>query len=237
MDVFPPVFGVIRPAPAPLWFVTNGEVMVGPVVTNLLKRGVAHGRIPDSCMVSPPAGTWRKLEAVREIAAMQRRSGTYPAASATEPVAAVEAPPPERLKDQDEVCYQITRFAMMVTGAESGMLHFREQRSRTMITRCVLGPMSSDRLNEELPPTDPAMRAARMGLPIFGPPYGPAEDALAMRFATTEGGVGGAAMIPIFVGSSLRAMLEVSRPGHAFRRDDLQRAERIAQRALHQHEN
>ena len=50
-------------------------------------------------------------------------------------------------------------------------------------------------------------------------------------------GVGGAAMIPIFVGSSLRAMLELSRPVRAFRRDDLQRAERIAQRALYQHES
>ena len=73
--------------------------------------------------------------------------------------------------------------------------------------------------------------------PFFGPPYGPAEDALAMRFASTKGGVGGAAMIPIFVDNSLRAMLELSRPGHAFRCADLQRAERIAFRALHQHQN
>ena len=69
----------------------------------------------------------------------------------------------------------------------------------------------------------------------MGPPYGPTEDALAIRFASSSGGVGGAAMIPIFVGNTLMAMLELSRPGHAFRRCDLQRAERIAQRALYQH--
>jgi hypothetical protein len=42
-------------------------------------------------------------------------------------------------------------------------------------------------------------------------------------------------MIPIFVGNTLMAMLELSRPGHAFRRSDLQRAERIVWRALYQH--
>jgi hypothetical protein len=39
-------------------------------------------------------------------------------------------------------------------------------------------------------------------------------------------------MIPIFAGRELMAMLELSRPGHAFRRSDLCAAERIAQRAL-----
>jgi hypothetical protein len=97
--------------------------------------------------------------------------------------------------------------------------------------------MSKELLYERLSPLDPLLRSARRGTPIFGPPDGPAERALAKRFATTQGGVGGAAMIPIFLGSSLRAMLELSRPARAFRRDDLQRAERVAQRALYQHES
>jgi hypothetical protein len=50
--------------------------------------------------------------------------------------------------------------------------------------------------------------------------------------ASSSGGVGAAAMIPFFVGETLTGMLELSRPGHAFRRLDLQRAERIVQRAL-----
>jgi hypothetical protein len=44
-------------------------------------------------------------------------------------------------------------------------------------------------------------------------------------------------MIPLFVGNELTAMLELSRPGHAFRRTDLQRAERIVQRALSRRTN
>jgi hypothetical protein len=42
-------------------------------------------------------------------------------------------------------------------------------------------------------------------------------------------------MIPFFVGGTLTAMLELSRPGRAFRRTDLQRAERIVHRALFGH--
>ena len=39
-------------------------------------------------------------------------------------------------------------------------------------------------------------------------------------------------MIPIFSGGYLRGLLELSRPGHSFRRADLQRAERIAQNVI-----
>jgi hypothetical protein len=152
-------------------------------------------------------------------------------------LAQLESLTPARIRDQDEVCYQVTRLAIALTGAESGIFHFRERRASSLTTRCVLGPMSKEMLYERLSPMDPLLRWAHAGTPIFGPPDGPAERALAKRFATTQGGVGGAAMIPIFVGTSLRAMLELSRPTRAFRRDDLQRAERVAQRALYQHES
>jgi hypothetical protein len=92
--------------------------------------------------------------------------------------------------------------------------------------------MSTDRLGRALPDWDPLLEAARFGKPVMGPPYGPVEDALAMRMATSAGGVGAAAMIPIFTGGTLRGMLELSRPGHAFRRTDLQRAERIARNVV-----
>jgi len=237
MHLAPPVFGLVPPSPSPVWFVTNGETTVGPVATNLLKRGVAYGKVPYSCVVSPPAGSWRRLEAVREIAALWKRSSVSAPFPVPERLAQLESLAPARIRDQDEVCYQVTRFAIALTGAESGMFHFRERKSSSLTTRCVLGPMSKEMLYVRLSPTDPLLRWAHTGTPIFGPPDGPAGRALATRFATTQGGVGGAAMIPIFVGSNLRAMLELSRPVRAFRRDDLQRAERIAQRALYQHES
>jgi hypothetical protein len=234
MQLQPIPASVFKPRPPPLWYVTNGEIKVGPVVTGLLKRGVEHGRVPDYCKVAPYGGSWRKLKSVREIAALDSKR-IVTARPPTGDRLIELSRPIGRIRDEDELCYHVTRISLIATGAESGMFHFRGRSARGLTTRCVLGPMSTERLNEAVPETDMVMRAAKIGRPVSGPPYGPTEDALAIRFASSNGGVGGAAMIPIFVGNTLMAMLELSRPGHAFRRCDLQRAERIVWRALYQH--
>jgi len=220
---------VFKQTPPPLWYVTNGELTVGPVVTGLLIKGVEFGRVPDYCQVSPYHGDWRTLTSVREIAALNSKvNGSAPSAEQllewTRPV--------ERIKDEAELSHTVTWLALMATGAESAMFHYRARNARTLITRSVLGPISNERLGYALPEQDLVLKAARRGRPVLGPPYGPTEDALAIRFASSRGGVGAAAMIPIFIGETLTAMLELSRPGHAFRQSDLRRAERIAQRAV-----
>ena len=225
---------VFRPTPPPLWYVTNGELTVGPVVTGLLIKGVEFGRVPEYCQVSPYHGDWRTLNSVREIAALNSKvNGTAPSQEQllewTRPV--------ERIKDEAELSHTITWLALMATGAESAMFHYRGRNQRSLITRSVLGPISNERLGYALPEHDLVLKAARQRRPVVGPPYGQTEDALAIRFASSRGGVGAAAMIPIFVGENLTGMLELSRPGHAFRRTDLQRAERIAQRALRTRSN
>jgi hypothetical protein len=229
-----PFFSVLKPNPPPIWYITNGKVTVGPVFTSILMRGVDEGQVPESCYVSADQARWRTLGAVREIAA--RKRSTASAAEAAEAFQQLERPS-ERLRDEEELCHHVTHLAMLVTRAESGMLHLRDRAERVFSTRAVVGPMPDQGLGTTLPDADLLLRSARLGIPVTGPPYGPAEDALALRFAMSAGGVGSAAMVPIFVGSSLLAMLELSRPGHAFRRGDLQRAERIAQRALHKHAN
>jgi hypothetical protein len=225
---------VFRPQPPPLWYVTNGEITVGPVVTGLLLKGVEYGRVPEYCHVRAMRGDWRKLESVREIAALNSKVGPAPKGF---DLLTELARPIERIKDEDELCHDVTALAVIATGAESAMLHYRGRFARSLVTRSVVGPMSHERLGHCLPETDPVLKAARLGRPVMGPPYGPTEDALAIRFASSEGGVGGAAMIPIFIGNTLTAMLELSRPGHAFRRGDLQRAERIVQRTLLKRDN
>jgi hypothetical protein len=222
-------FSVLKPNPPPIWYVTNGEVTVGPVFTDLLIRGVEHGRVPEYCRVSADHGRWRPLDAVREIAVRMR-----PATHAANAIQAAQERERAlgRIRDDDELLHHVTGVAMFVTGAESGMLHLRDRSRQSFTTRAVLGPMPAWCLGQTLPETDPVVRSARLGRPVVGPPYGPAEDALAIRFASSAGGVCGAAMVPIFLGNSLAAMLELSRPGHAFRRGDLRRAERAAQRAL-----
>lgn len=225
---------VFRIQPPPLWYVTNGDLTVGPVVTGLLLRGVEFGRVPDFCHVRTYHGDWRTLNSVREISALNSKVG----AKAPSPDQLAEwGRPVERIRDEMELAHTVTWLSMVSTGAESAMFHYRGRRGRELVTRSVLGPMPTDRLNYPLPESDLVLIAARFGRPVFGPPYGPTEDALAMRFASSKGGSGAVAMIPVFVGKELTAMLELSRPGHAFRRTDLQRAERIVQRALKQREN
>jgi hypothetical protein len=219
--------------PPPLWYVTNGELTVGPVVTGLLMRGVEYGRVPDYCCVRPYRGNWRELLGVREISALHRKldaqAGSAQTAEWQRAIAGI--------RDEDELCHTVTWIAMLATSAESGMFHFRGRSSRTLVTRAVVGPLPKDRLGYPLPEDDLLLRAARQGKPVTGPPYGATEDALAMRFAYSRGGAGAVAMIPVFAGGSLSAMLELSRPGHAFRRQDLQTAERLVQRALYQRAN
>lgn len=220
---------VFRPTPPPLWYVTNGETTVGPVITSLLTRGVESRRIPEECRVRPAGGLWRSLKGVREVSALYRPVK----APAADPEQLVEwGLSSERIRDEMELCHTATWLSIVVTAAESAMFHYQGRFDRTLVTRAVLGPMPKDRLGYPLPEDDLLLRAARRGRPVTGPPYGPTEDALAMRFASSQGGAGAVAMIPIMRDGRLTAMLELSRPGHAFRRTDLQRAERIVHRLL-----
>src|ERR1700709_391442 len=128
---------VFRPPPPPLWYVTNGELTVGPVVTGLLIRGVEFGRVPEYCHVSPYRGDWRTLSSVREIAALNSKlNGTAPSQEQllewTRPV--------ERIKDEAELSHTITWLALMATGAESAMFHYRGRNARTLITPSGLRP-------------------------------------------------------------------------------------------------
>jgi hypothetical protein len=230
---------VFKVEPAPVWYVSNGDLTVGPVVTPLLMRGIEHGRIPEYCLVKPLGSSrahsvrdvydgWRGLSGVREVAALY---GTAP----TTPFQTELAEWPRMIdlvRDEDELCHTATWLSLVATGAESAMLHCRGRHGRTLFTRTVLGSVSSERLGQPLPENDWVLKSARRGVPVQGPPYGPAEDALAIRFASSEYGVGASAMIPVTAKGDLIAMLELSRPGHAFRRSDLQRAERIVQYAL-----
>jgi len=220
---------VFRPIAPPLWYVSDGDLTVGPVPTKLLLRGIEHGRVPDGCWVRASGSDWRNVHAVREVAALNGKLGPR---LPTEEQLVEWTRPAAQIRDEEELAHQLTWLALVATGAESAMFHYRAPRSRWFVTRSVVGPMSPDQLGRVLPEWDPLLEAARLGRPVVGPPYGPLEDALATRMATSQGGVGAAAMVPIFWRGMLRGLLELSRPGHAFRREDLKTAERIAQRAL-----
>ena len=220
---------VFPPKPPPLWYVTNGDVTVGPVNTSLLRRGAEKCRIPDYCFVRAWHGDWRGLQSVREIAALHKPLAKDPD---FERILDWELAADRVKKDEMELCHTISWLALVATGAECAMVHFRSRFDRPLVTRAIVGPMPTDMLDQTLPEDDPALDAAFRRQAIVGPPYSPTEDALAIRFAGSKNGVGAVAMIPLFLHGQLAAMLEIARPGRAFRRSDLQRIERIATLAL-----
>src|SRR3954469_23844628 len=65
--------GFSAPKGAPEWLVCNGGVTVGPVRTDLLLRGVIHGRVPSSAWVRQTGWqNWRELGRIREVSALSR---------------------------------------------------------------------------------------------------------------------------------------------------------------------
>jgi len=219
---------VFRWHPPPLWYVSNGEVSVGPVNTALLIRGVERGRVPDDCQVRAFDGVWRRLGRVREIAALHGKRSLEP----TGPQLAELGGTVARLRDEDLLFNTVLRLSQTLTGAESAMFHYRGRKGRSLFTRAVLGSVSNARMGYPLSEFDLVLQSARQGIAVQGPPYNPVEDELSKRFASSQKGVGAVAMIPILVEGELTAMLELSRPGYAFRCNDLKHAERIARRAV-----
>ncbi len=61
--------------------------------------------------------------------------------------------PVERIKDEAELSHTVTWLALITTGAESAMFHYRGRNQRTLITRSVIGPISNERLGYALPKT------------------------------------------------------------------------------------
>jgi len=219
---------VFRFHPPPLWYVSNGEVRVGPVNTSVLIRGVERGRVPEDCKVRAFNGAWRGLTHVREIAVLQGKASPEPAQEQIAEWGGFVA----RVRDEELLGHSVLRFALTLSGAESAMFHYRGRHGRTMFTRGVAGSVSTARLGYPLSEFDLVLRSARQGIPVQGPPYGPVEDELAKRFATSHATVGAVAMIPILVAGELAAKIELSRPGYAFRCNDLKRVERIGRRAV-----
>src|SRR4051812_14409382 len=92
---------IIPIPPPPLWYVTNGEITVGPVITGLLVRGIEAGRVPDFCEVRATKGHWRGLNGVREVAALTARPNA--SSKPTTEQLAEWARPTERMRDEMEL--------------------------------------------------------------------------------------------------------------------------------------
>jgi hypothetical protein len=220
-----------RPSrPPPLWFVTNGELTVGPVRTDLLQRGVFHGRIPEDCLVRELTWrTWRRLDQIREVRAVRRQPGTDALLAQPAPSHATLVTELGAARDAAEVLSLALHACIETTGASFGVVH-RALDGHRPITTCVRGVGMVGRLGAPLG-EDAAVRLARLGGLIVAPPSaGEAERAVATRLGAAPD-LGGVAMVPVTIGPSLMAIIELGRVGHAFRSSDVTALEQIASAA------
>jgi hypothetical protein len=218
---------LLRSSAPPQWLVSNGNVTVGPVDTDLLLRGVMHGRVPSTSLVRQPTWEhWRELGKIREVSALQRvldrsfddvplealtlRDGAAAVAQAT---------------DLGEALLIALHTAAQATSATTGLAHRVREPLFLPTTSCVFSgttDASIERLGEVLPWHDPAFALARSGrvrlLRVSERPKG-VERVLCERLSP-EAPLKGVAMLPILVEGTLHAMLELGRSDRAFRASD-----------------
>ena len=211
------------PKSAPQWLVRNGDVTVGPVRTDLLLRGVIHGRVPSSAWVRQTGWqNWRELAKIREVSALSRVLDRRVDEPAPEPSSWQEsAEAVAQAADAGEALLIALHAAAQATSATVGLAH-RVREPLLLPTTSCLFEAPSERLGEVLPWFDPAFALARSGqgriLLGVGEAGGVQQTVTARLSPGTP--LAGLALLPIMVNGQLCAMLELGRSDHPFRSSD-----------------
>jgi hypothetical protein len=216
--------------PPPLWYVTNGDVTVGPVTTNLLVRGVLAERVPNDCLVRERKwSAWRKLERIREVAALRKAQARYGSVRVEktrwrEPGSAPR--PFERLerelvraRDSADALRHCLEEAMARTGALVGAVHRRMPHSG-FVTSSVRGPGMVSRLGGEFSGDDPAFELASRGESLCDVPRPRAASEYVSERLGALPSCSGITMAPIVCAGRVYAIIELGRPDHEFRSTD-----------------
>lgn len=213
-----------KPGSARLWMVSNGEVEIGPVRTELLVRGVSHGRVPRDCRVREAASNdWRPVESVREVAGALGQPG-----SVADFRRAAEGF--SSASDEREVLLMLLHGAVGATRATVGLVHCLRQPIDFLVTSYAHGGVERS-LGQVVHGHDPAYTLARSGQRLNGAPG----DGLAERLVATRLGdehLAGVVMVPVTFGMELLAMLELGRDDRRFRTSDVDELSRLSTLAI-----
>ena len=212
---------------SPLWYVTNGAAVVGPVDTDLLLRGITSSRIPNDCMVIQESwNSWRSIDQIRELGRIVR---PFSWASDDGLGAGVPEEMVSRARDAGEALLFAMHAAVRATRATAGLVHRAREPFVGLVTSSARGPGVDDQLGHVLSKHDPMLELAQKGEVWLGP-VGPAprERAALRRFSACPGDLAGLAMVPIFDGGRLLAMIELARADHPFRSGDAAVLRKIA---------
>jgi hypothetical protein len=214
-------------SPPPQWLVSNGSVTVGPVGTDLLLRGVMHGRVPSTSLVRQPSWEhWRELGKIREVSALKRvLERSFDDAPLESHTLRDSAATVAQATDLGEALLIALHSAARATSASVGLAHRVREPLLLPTTSCFFSSAfegSPAQLGEVLPWRDPAFTLARSGrvrlLRVSERPKG-LERVLCERLSPHTP-LKGVAMLPILVEGKLHALLELGRSDRAFRSSD-----------------
>ena len=215
--------GFCAPSGPPEWLVSNGSVTVGPVGTDLLLRGVMHGRVPASSWVRQTGWqNWREIGKIREVSALRRvleRRFDEPALEPSTLRDGAEAL--THATDAGEALLIALHAAAHATSATVGLAHRVRPPLLLPTTSCAF-EAKSERLGEVLPWFDPSFVLARSGrgrLMAGVGLVGSVEATLCARLSP-DAPLQGVALVPVVLGGELHAMLELGRGDHPFRESD-----------------
>ncbi|HET9955670.1 MAG TPA: GAF domain-containing protein [Polyangiaceae bacterium] len=206
--------------PTPHWLVSDGDLIVGPIATELLVRGVRSGRIPPECSVcSTAGGDFRRIDQVREI-----RAALSPAVSEAGPERRTGARSAVQwlsdARDANEVLLLALHGACELAFAQVGALY----RVRFPLDLPVLSASYGDPcldLGEVVPRRDAAWQIAQEGEPVaLRPRLSAAARAMESRLCIDREPMG-LAIVPIRTATELFGVVELARFDHPFRAADV----------------
>ncbi len=209
--------------PTPQWLLSNGELTVGPVSTELLVRGVTQGRVPSDVWVRElRSHRWRALYQIREVAALER-----PRPRRAPPLEALglgELPLSQALRfarDASEMLHFGLHAALATTRSVIGLVHGFERPWGPPVTSVAYGPGTQGLLGLSVPLRDVALGAARARCLVLGPPETSSiHHAAALRLGGGARCFASVAVVPIWRDGELHAVFELGRVDHPFRDAD-----------------
>ena len=212
------------------WYVTNGDAVIGPIATDLLLRGVATSRIPEYCLVAQASWTrWRELRHIREFSRSQSaQRWTCGEKELVESGLAEDLV--KRAPDAGEALLYAMQAAVNATRASSALVHRAREPFVGLVTSSAHGRGVEAQLGEVIAHHDASFEQACLREVIMGDPQERAATrAIARRFARSSDELAGVAMVPVYDGATLLAMIELARVDHPFRARDAQILVQIAE--------
>lgn len=204
------------------FFVTDGEVTVGPVDGDLLTRGIQAGKVPLEAMVWCQGwDRWQSVDVyAREagLIAHTEKAKQHAKLARVSDLAALQLPPIDPQKQSlaeaaslNEAACMALSMAAAVSGAECGWVHVQSREAAgAMITLDGIGPRSAFGIGRTIDPSDQALRVAREGRTVLSEPIpGVVGSAIAARILATGLAPNSVLMAPVVCAGTLVAMIEL----------------------------